>query len=165
MNDDLGKKAELKIREWLDRPEDGYCFDRIPDQLTGFYGSSNICDFVLYKSPNMYYIESKATWGDRFDFVRLTEIQRKGLLRKSKILGVHGIVVVLFATDKRAFVIEIGQLQSLIDKGIKSINIHKIDKWEFKYSEIQTIPNSRKQLLDYSGEIEDYIIKETYTDA
>ncbi len=30
----IGKKAELKIKEWLDRPEDGYCFDRIPDQMT-----------------------------------------------------------------------------------------------------------------------------------
>lgn len=30
----LGKKAEAKIREWLDRPENGYCFYRLPDQLT-----------------------------------------------------------------------------------------------------------------------------------
>lgn len=30
----IGKKAELKIKEWLDRPESGYCFDRVPDQMT-----------------------------------------------------------------------------------------------------------------------------------
>ena len=42
MNDGLGKQAEQKIREWLDRPEDGYCFDRIPDQMNGFYGSKNV---------------------------------------------------------------------------------------------------------------------------
>lgn len=30
----LGKKAELKIREWLDRPNDSYCLLRIPDQMT-----------------------------------------------------------------------------------------------------------------------------------
>lgn len=30
----LGKDAEGKVREWLDRPEEGYCFDRIPDQMT-----------------------------------------------------------------------------------------------------------------------------------
>ncbi len=30
----IGKKAEQKIREWLDRPEEGYCFDRIYDQMT-----------------------------------------------------------------------------------------------------------------------------------
>ena len=30
----LGKKAEAKIREWLDKPLEGYSFDRIPDQMT-----------------------------------------------------------------------------------------------------------------------------------
>lgn len=35
MSDDgLGKKAEGKIQEWLDQPDRGYCFDRIPDQMT-----------------------------------------------------------------------------------------------------------------------------------
>ena len=31
MNDNVGKQAEQKIREWLDKPEDGYSFDRVPD--------------------------------------------------------------------------------------------------------------------------------------
>ena len=30
----LGKKGEEKIKLWLDRPECGYSFDRIPDQMT-----------------------------------------------------------------------------------------------------------------------------------
>lgn len=30
----LGKKAEGKIKEWLDRPEEGFCFHRLPDQMT-----------------------------------------------------------------------------------------------------------------------------------
>ena len=30
----LGKKAEAKIKEWLNKPEEGFCFDRIPDQMT-----------------------------------------------------------------------------------------------------------------------------------
>ena len=41
------------------------------------------------------------------------------------------------------------------DSGKKSINIDKIDKWDFNYGEIPTIPNNRKKLLDYSGEIEE----------
>lgn len=31
---ELGKQAEGKIRQWLNRPECGYSFDRIPDQMT-----------------------------------------------------------------------------------------------------------------------------------
>ena len=153
----IGKKAEDKIAEWLDRPESAYSFDRIPDQMSGFYGSSNICDFACFKSPNMYYIESKATWEDRFDFSMLTEKQHDGLLEKSKIQNVYGLVIVLFATYKRAFVIDIREIKKLEDEGKKSINIKKIDKWQINYTEIRTIPNNRKLLLDYEGEIEEYI--------
>lgn len=151
----LGKKAEAKIREWLDRPEEGYCFDRIPDQMTGFYGSKNICDFTLFKSPNMYYIESKATWEDRFDFNRLTQTQHDGLLAKSNISNVFGIVIVLFASYKRAFIFDIRHIVKLESEGIKSLNIKKIDKWVIPYQEIQTVP-SRKQLLDYTGDLPIY---------
>lgn len=31
---DLGKDAEARIKTWLDRPEEGYSFDRILDQMT-----------------------------------------------------------------------------------------------------------------------------------
>lgn len=157
MNDGLGKKAEQKIKEWLDRPKDGYSFDRIPDQMSGMYGSSNICDFVLFKSPNQYYIESKATYEDRFDFAQITDNQRTKLLEKSQIKHVFGLVIVLFATYKRAFVLDIQDVQKMIDSGKKSINIKKIESWPVQFREIRTIENKRKILLDYAGEIEDYI--------
>lgn len=152
MSDSLiGKKAEKKIAEWLDRPEEGYSFDRIPDQMTGFFGSKNICDFTLFKAPYQYYIESKATWEERFDFSMLTDTQYDGLLGKSKIKNVFGYVIVLFASHKRAFIIDIRDIDSLVQQGKKSLNIKKIDKWGIPYKEIKTIP-SRKELLDYDTE-------------
>ena len=105
----------------------------------------------------MYYIESKATENDRFDFSMLTETQHDGLLEKSQIENVFGWVIVLFVTYKRAFVIDIREIKRLEDEGKKSINIKKIDKWSIKYKEIRTTPNNRKQMLDYEGEIEEYI--------
>ena len=153
MNDNLGKDAERKIKEWLDRPDDGYCFDRIKDQMTGFFGSTNICDFTLFKSPDFFYIESKATWEDRFDFDRITETQYSGLLNKSKIDHVYGVVIILFASYQRAFCIDITEIDKMKSEGHKSLNIKKIEKWDCKYKEIQTIP-SRKKLLDYTGEFE-----------
>lgn len=149
MNDGLGKQAEDKIRQWLDRPEEGYCFDRIVDQMNGFFGSCNICDFTLYNKPYLYYIESKATWEDRFDFSRLTDYQYTHMLEKSKVDGVFAVVIVLFASYRRAFMISIKAIEYAKDRGIKSLNIKKIDNWEIPYQEIKTIPNSRKKLLDY----------------
>lgn len=150
-DDGLGKKAEAKIEEWLDRPQEGYCFDRIPDQQTGFYGSKNICDFTLFKSPYMYYLESKATWDDRFNFSMITEYQHDNLLKKSEIQNVFGLIIVLFASYKRAFVLDIREIKRLEDTGVKSLNIKKLAKWPCKWKELQTVP-SRKQLLDYTGE-------------
>jgi len=67
--------------------------------------------------------------------------------------------------DKEASLIElntrlnksevIGQLK------IKSLNIKKITKWPIPYKEIRTIPNNRKEFLDYEGEIEEYTPEET----
>lgn len=159
MNDNLGKQAEGKIRQWLDKPEDGYSFDRIPDQMTGFYGSKNMCDFTCFKSPFMYYIESKATWNDRFDFSMITDTQREGLLKKSRIPFVRGIVIVLFSSYKRAFMIDIRSIVKSIEAGKKSVNINRLNKSQVKMSEIETIQNSRKKFLDYRGDLEDYFQK------
>ncbi len=165
---DHGKKAEKKIKEWLDRPQDGYAFSRIPDQMTGFYMvSRNICDFDCYKYPYFYNIESKCTMHDRFDFSELSDVQRNGLRLRSEIPGVYGLVVVCFAYYKRAFVFDIQDIADIdpnkpndaLDKTylkIKSVNVKKVEKWEIPYKEITTIP-SRKEFLDYTGELTDYI--------
>ena len=165
---DHGKKAEKKIKEWLDRPQDGYDFNRIPDQMSGLFRvSRNICDFDLYKYPYKYYIESKCTEHDRFDFSQLTDTQRNGLRLKAQIIGTYGFVIVCFAYYKRAFVFDIRDIAAIDhDKDIKaddktylrikSVNIKKIDKWPIPYREIRTIP-SRKEFLDYEGDIEEYI--------
>ena len=162
MNDGLGKKAEKKIREWLNRPQDGYCFERIPDQLSGFYGSTNVCDFFCYKKPYLYFIESKATWQSRFSFSMLTDNQYTELLKRAKIEGVSGVVIILFASHKRAFLLDIEQIEAIINSGKKSINIDKIDSWDFAYGEITTVPNNRKELLDYTGDFVDVWEKAEY---
>ena len=180
MDNDHGKKAEGKIKEWLNRPDDGYDFNRWPDQVSGMYGSSNISDFDLYKYPNKYFIESKCTYNDNIPFSCLTNKQRDGMLLKSQIEGTYGLVIVLFQSYKRAFVFNIQDIAEMIDKEatlfelntrlnkseilsqlrIKSLNIKKIAKWPIPYKEIRTIPNNRKEFLDYEGEIEEYIPEE-----
>lgn len=156
-NDGLGKKAEAKVKQWLDRPELGYCFDRLADQMTGFYGSKNICDFLLYKYPYKYYLESKATWGDRWAFDSLSEYQRTKMLEKSEIEGVRSIVIVLYATHKRAFMFHVSDIQNALDNGTKSLNITKQSKWSVPYVEIDTVFSSRKELLDYTGDFQEKI--------
>lgn len=159
-SNNYGKEAEQRLTTWLNRPDEGYSWLRIPDQMSGYFNvSRNICDFTLYKYPYNYYIESKSTEHDRFDFSELTDTQREGLWKKSKIPGCYGLVVVLFVYYKRAFFINIKDITD-VDTGLlsrKSINIKKIAKWGIPYWEIQTIP-SRKLLLDYTGDLPDFTI-------
>ena len=157
-DDGLGKKAEQKIRDWCNRPDLAYSFDRIPDQMSGMKHSTNICDFICFKSPYLYYIESKSTWNPRFDFAVITDNQSNGLHDKNQIPYVFGLVIVLFATFKRAFIFNIDDIRNLQEQGTKSINIKKIDKWDLPYVEIRTIP-SRKLLLDYDGMLEEYVLE------
>lgn len=125
--------------------------------MTGYYAvSRNICDFVCYKYPNMYYIESKATWKDRFDFSMLTDTQYDGLYKKSKIDGCFGLVVVLFASYQKAFILDIRDIDRLSKAGKKSLNIKKHKNWEIPSAQIQTVA-SRKQLLDYNGDLQGYV--------
>lgn len=157
-DDGLGKAAEQKLRDWLNRPQDGYAFDRFYDQMSGLYlVSRNVCDFHLYKYPNCYYIESKSTWQSRFEFNLIQEHQLNGLVEKSKIKGCFGWIIVLFASHKRAFKFNAADILELSNSGKKSLNIDKIDSWTIDYKELKTVPNSRKTLLDYTGEIEDLL--------
>lgn len=152
MSESIGKKAEGKIRQWLE-PKPDYLFYRIPDQVSGFIGTSmNPCDFFIYHYPKFFAMESKATEHDRFDFNQITDYQYEMLMKYSKIPGVTSYVAVLFVTYKRAFLLDIRDIDALIKSGTKSINIKKIDKWNIPYREIETIP-SRKQMLDYKGEL------------
>ncbi len=145
----LGKKAEVKVREWLDRPEEGFCFYRIPDQLTGWFGSCNISDFLLYKKPNLYFIESKATYNDNFPFSMITPFQHDEMLKKSEIEGVKSYIIVLFASHQKTFIFDLKDIENQVKSGgPKSLNIKKIANWKIPYISVNTI-ESKKQLLDY----------------
>lgn len=159
----IGKEAEHCLSRWLDHPERGYCFDRIKDQISMYANSSsNICDFTLFKSPYYYYIECKATSHDRFDFKQIkgypdsTDVKQQygGLLMKSKIENVYGVVVILFVSQERAFIIDVNEIERLTQSGHKSMNINDIESSGIRYKEIHKVVNNRKKYLkfDYVGE-------------
>lgn len=150
----LGKIAEARLQTWLDHPEKGYCLDRIKDQMSMYAHSTNICDYTLFKAPFFYYIESKETETDRFDFSKIkgfpdgdNKTQFGGLLEKSKITNVFAVIVVCFSTHKRSFIFNINEIDRIYKEGKKSININ--DMSGISYREIETIPNKRKKYLDF----------------
>lgn len=119
-NENRGKQFEQHIREaFLKVPN--CSVDRLHDQTTGFKGSSNICDFIVYKEPYEYYLECKSCHGNTWNFGNLTDNQYKGLNEKSVIQGVYAGVLVWWVDWDVTIYFPIEYIKLLKEHGFKSL--------------------------------------------
>lgn len=104
MSENRGKQFEKIVKECFERVP-GVSIDRVHDQMSGYSGSKNICDFIVYKKPYECYIECKTVHGNTLPFSNITETQWNGLLEKSNIDGViAGILCWYVDKDITAFI-------------------------------------------------------------
>lgn len=108
MGKNRGKKFEDVVESAFEKIPD-VSIVRLHDQTTGYLGSSNHCDFVVYKKPYEYHIECKSVHGNTLSihsipkpdkkgvlhgfYGNITDTQWEGLLEKSKIPGVIAGVI------------------------------------------------------------------------
>ncbi len=115
-----GKQFESVIKKAFEKiPQ--VSIDRLHDQTTGYKGSFNICDFIVYKEPYEYYIECKTVHGNVLPFSNITDTQWDGLLEKSKIIGVHAGVLCWWIDKDVTMFIPIEYLDWLKQTGNRSI--------------------------------------------
>ena len=115
-----GKQFEEQIRKAFMKV-DGVSIDRIHDQTTGYRGSQNICDFIVYKKPYEYYIECKSVHGNTLPFSNITDTQWNGLLEKSKIEGVNAGIICWWIDRDITLYMPIEELELEKQHGWKSI--------------------------------------------
>lgn len=140
---------------------DGVSIDRLPDPMAGYAGVKNICDFLVYKYPNQYYIECKSCYGNTLSinsndpkrkYGAITNNQWEGLLEKSKIPGVRAGIMVWFIDHDATYWLDIRLLQKLRDAGHKSIKAYCdwIDFTEETSNLWQRIVGTKRRVLfDY----------------
>jgi hypothetical protein len=65
-----GKQFEDVLKSQFEELEkqNKICFDRIYDVTMGYKEVNNPCDFILYKKPNILYLEAKAVHRKYFKF-------------------------------------------------------------------------------------------------
>ena len=128
--------------------------DRLHDQTTGFKGSQNICDFIVYKEPYEYYFECKSVHGNTLPFSNITETQWKGLLEKSKIEGVFAGVICWWIDKDVTRFIPIQMLEIL-----KTELIAKSIRFDFLHPDVVYIHGKKKRVFfDYDmGEFLDAV--------
>lgn len=124
MSVNRGKQFEDIVKSAFASVED-VSIDRLHDQTTGFAGSKNICDFIVYKEPNEYYIECKSIHGNTFPFSNVTDRQWQGLLEKAQIKGVFAGVLCWWVDKDVTRFMQITELDTLKQNGHKSVRYDK----------------------------------------
>lgn len=141
-----GKKFEDAIRESFEKVP-GVSIDRLHDQTTGWKGSSNICDFIVYREPYEYYFECKSVHGNTLPFRNISATQWNGLLEKSFIEGVTAGIICWWVDRDRTLFIPIQTLQKLLNSG----NVSYRYDWD-SYDVVEIAGKKKRVFFDYDME-------------
>lgn len=152
MSINRGKQFEAVIKEAFERVP-GVSIDRLHDQTTGYVGSSNICDFIVYKEPYEYYIECKSVHGNRLPLSNITDIQWNGLLEKSKIEGVTAGIICWWVDKDITRFIPINTLVVMREHDYKS---YKFDVDVYQ-GESSYIIKGKKKRVFFDYDMEDFL--------
>lgn len=147
MGDNLGKKFEVKFKEDFEKIP-GSTIDRIYDVTNGYFGLRNICDFIGYVYPTIFYFECKSINGNTFPLSNLKQYNK--LITKKGIKGVKAGVVLWFKDHDKILYIPIETFEKLMEDNKKSYNIKYLNEDEYK---VIIIPTIKKRLFlsgDYS---------------
>ena len=122
--------------------------------MGGYAHISNVCDFIGYKCPCIFYAEVKSIKGNTFPLKNLTQYDK--LISKKGILGViSGVVIWYYEHDKVIFC-PIETVEEMLLEGKKSIHIQK-DLYR-----LIDIPSKKKRVFmdsDYSVIFKEYLDK------
>lgn len=143
-----GKSFEQKLKEDWKRTIPNSSIDRIYDTVNGLKGVSNICDFIGFKKPNIFYLEAKSHKGNTFPFSNLRQYDK--LVEKIGIDGVRTGVVIWFYSHDRVIYVPTSTIKKMKEDGCKSVNIRTIDVDGYRYIEIPSIKKRVYMDSDYS---------------
>lgn len=139
--EDLVKKQFCEVQ--------GAVIERLYDNTAGFHGINNICDFIGYIYPNIFFLEVKVVQsGNTFPLDRLTQYEK--LLEKSGVPGVRSGVIIWFMEKQKIVYVPVTTFKKLHDDGKKSVNIKYLESNEYRLIEI---PSTTKRVFmrsDYS---------------
>lgn len=151
MAENRGKKFERVIKEAFGKVP-GVSIDRLHDQTTGYRGSSNICDFIVYREPYEYYFECKSVHGASLPFSNITDTQWNGLLNKATFKGVFAGVICWWVDKDKTVFIPIQELVAMRIVGMKSVRYDAIDDCDGDTTMIEIKGKKKRVFFDYDME-------------
>lgn len=130
-----GKQFEERVKQdWIASMPNS-SIDRLYDSVSGYYGISNISDFIAYKKPYIFYLEVKTIHGNTFPLRNLTQFDK--LIGKVGIDGVRaGVIIWFYEHENKIIYVPISTIDKMKEDGKKSVNIRTIDKDGYRYIQI-----------------------------
>lgn len=124
-----GKQFEERFKQdWVRTFPNGECV-RLPDQVSGYkYTSQNICDFICYNYPNLFYIECKTHKKASIPLDNITQYER--LIEHSGKQGVRSGVVIWLYDKDRVFYVPASTIKKMKEDGKKSIGLTSFDEYD-----------------------------------
>lgn len=121
-----GKSFEQRFKTDFERIPNSLCI-RLPDQMSGYKGSGqNICDYICYIYPNIFYIECKSCQGASLPFANISQYDK--LKMKIGIKGVRvGVVLWLYEKDK-VFYIPASTIKCMKEGKKKSVGLKAVEE-------------------------------------
>lgn len=120
MGENRGKQFETVVKEAFEKTA---CTNiiRLHDQTSGFRGSVNPCDFIVYRYPYQYAIECKSVNGNTFPLSNITDNQWNELTKMGNVPGVIAGVLCWWVEKGITKFIPIRALNFMRVQGYKSI--------------------------------------------
>lgn len=106
-----GKLFEEDFKKSI--PKDVFT-QRLKDDMSGFKGVANICDYILYRYPYLYLFELKSHKGKSIPFSALREKQYSGLNMVSNFKGVTAGFIFNFRDYNKTYFVDADVLYSYI---------------------------------------------------
>ena len=122
---------------------------RLKDDTSGYYGNSrNPCDFICHPNSDVYMIETKAHYGNRFPFSDFPQYEILLSYQHCKYTKI-GLVVWFMDFDKVLY-FSLSTITKMIHNGLKSINLKNLNHEDYEYIEIPSVKKRVFMESDYS---------------
>ena len=148
MPDNYGKNFEQKFKADFLKTVPNSTIDRLYDPVGGFYSIKNICDFIGYSYPNIFYIECKTHKGASIPLENITQYNK--LVQKLGIKGVRVGVVLWLYEKYKVIYLPISTVKKLKDNNEKSFGIRHLENTEYPSLELPSVERRIFMDTDYS---------------
>ena len=121
-----GKQFENRFKlEWEKSFPNSFIL-RLPDQMSGYKYSNNICDFICFNDGILYLIECKVHKGASIPFDKISQYPK--LLEKANIYGIRSGVILYLYEKYRVFYIPVTTIKKMKEDGKKSVGIKALEE-------------------------------------